>query len=629
MRCNPLACVWVALFSATGTTAALPGSQALGVDYSEPLPSTVSQIAADSSGALYVLANCEGVTTSSADCVIKLSADGKTVLWQDSLGFGVQIMTVDPAGGVYVVPASHQGDIFISVARLAPGGTGIAWRAEVSTVQPGWVSMAADSAGRLCVAGPNAAGGSSVVVLNAAGTALDYATALTGIAQSIAVDGAGSAYVAGLQQPSGSTGFLARINASGSVVFNVGLPGQSVVVAAVQATPGGNTAVLGAYGNQSTLWRFDSSGALSSSIAVPYGAFALDSAGNAYIAGSSTRLSPARNSLATCAYPASAGEPGGGNWLAVFAPDGSIVQWTYLPVAVNLASVIVGGPSPYVFLNGSAAYGFAPTQSSPIPGSGALVRLSPASAQTYPLACLGNSADYNITAISPGDIITLFGNGLGPQQGVQTAATLQTPYPKEAAGVRVTFDGSPAPLLWVQDSQINVVAPWSLTPGNSTEVCVSYNSVKTNCLTWPVTQADPGVYMLDATHAVALNQDGSLNSADNPASPGSTVTVFATGLGPLATPQPDGVLAGSPAPGLALPIQPGEWEYFEGGDTYAVFSPVQLIAAGQAPGMVAGASAISFQSAGNPYTLSVAGALSPLFCIHQASPAGDTCNMVF
>ncbi len=71
--------------------------------------------------------------------------------------------------------------------------------------------------------------------------------------------------------------------------------------------------------------------------------------------------------------------------------------------------------------------------------------------------------------IAPGEIVTLFGDGLGPQQGVQPQATAQSPFPTQAANVEVTFDGTPAPLLWVQDAQINAVAPWSLTPGQNTQ----------------------------------------------------------------------------------------------------------------------------------------------------------------
>jgi uncharacterized protein (TIGR03437 family) len=114
------------------------------------------------------------------------------------------------------------------------------------------------------------------------------------------------------------------------------------------------------------------------------------------------------------------------------------------------------------------------------------------------------------------------------------------------ANVQVTLNGTPAPLLWVQDAQINLVAPWSLTPGQNAQVCVFYNDVNTNCLSLPVVQATPAVFMVDAQYAAAQNQDGTYNSADNPAAPGSIVTVYATGLGPITPAQPDGSLIGLP-----------------------------------------------------------------------------------
>jgi uncharacterized protein (TIGR03437 family) len=86
---------------------------------------------------------------------------------------------------------------------------------------------------------------------------------------------------------------------------------------------------------------------------------------------------------------------------------------------------------------------------------------------------LTNAASFAAGAVAPGELVTLFGTRLGPQKGVPLHATPQSPFPTQAAKLKVTFDGTPAPLLWVQDAQINAVAPWSLTPGQSTEVCVS------------------------------------------------------------------------------------------------------------------------------------------------------------
>jgi uncharacterized protein (TIGR03437 family) len=288
--------------------------------------------------------------------------------------------------------------------------------------------------------------------------------------------------------------------------------------------------------------------------------------------------------------------------LTVVGPDGSLLQSTYIPGASFYpAPLVAAGPNSTVFVVATAGTDFAPTEAGPFPagetGMSFLLRLSPtANARTVSLACVGNAATYGTGRIAPGEIVTLFGNGLGPQQGIATQATLRIPFPTQAANVEVTFDRTPAPLLWVQDAQINVVAPWSLTPGQTTQVCVSYIGVKTNCLAWPVVETAPAVFTVDGLYAAALNQDGTINSADNPAVPGSIVSVFATGLGPITTPQADGTLVGLPLPNDVLQVGvEAKWVTpgipFGGGET----TPFVVTYAGPAPYLVAGASQVNFQ----------------------------------
>jgi uncharacterized protein (TIGR03437 family) len=332
---------------------------------------------------------------------------------------------------------------------------------------------------------------------------------------------------------------------------------------------------------------------------------ALDAAGNTYTvgySGSSTHL--VKNSLAPC----------GTTWLSVFAPDGSVLQTTYIPGGES------GSEFGY-FYNGTIAIGpdssvhvldltdgtMPPTQIGPFPEFGAefdagvngpsnaLFRLSPnPNAQTVPLACIGNAASLAQGPIAPGELVELLGSGLGPHQGIQTGATPQTPYPTQAGGVTVTFDGKPAPLLWVQDGQINTIVPWSVA-GPTTEICVTYNTVETDCLSSAVVQAAPGVFTTDGTHAIALNQDGTLNSAANPAALDSTVTIFATGLGPIDPPLADGALAEPPLPADTLPLELiGGCANLQGGipPICIAYSQYPALSAGPAQGSVAGLSQI-------------------------------------
>jgi len=218
MPARALLCL--ALLSGTCAMAASSGFL-LGADYSEWLPAYVTQIATDSSGALYILSACtQTATYSPYPCVTKLSADGKTILWQNNLGFTVEYlgglpepMAVDPNGGVYLIPTSNSGDASIFVAKLRADGTGLEWKAPVGGfLMPGLPAvLAVDSQGRAYVAGTHGLNsqGSGVVRLNAAGTAVDYSAQVPGTVASIAVDGSGAAFIAG-------SGFLARLAQDGS-----------------------------------------------------------------------------------------------------------------------------------------------------------------------------------------------------------------------------------------------------------------------------------------------------------------------------------------------------------------------------------------------------------------------------
>jgi len=577
----------------------------LGVNYTEWLisysPNNVNaaEIATDSSGSLYILSN------SASSTVTKLSADGKTILWQDQLGFVASVMAVDPNGGVYVIPARQPGDTSVYVAKLGANGTGLAWKTPAGFIPLSVPVLIADSQGRAYVAAQYITNNfitqtADVVRLNAAGSGVDYTAQMIGIPSSIAVDPSGAAFVAGTETNAQgvNTGFLGRVAPDGSSGFYSILPLGLSETVAVDAN--GNVVVFGS----GVVQRIDSTGAVTLSTTVggaSSGQFALDAAGNAYVTVATNKLYAVRNSLATCGFDPSTGPPGWAELLTVAAPDGSILQSTYIPGGDNLGSALIAtAPNSTVFVAATAGPGFAPTQAGPFAagtsGSPFLSSFSlNAGAQTFPLACLGNSASLVTGAVAPGELVTLFGNGLGPQEGVQTQAAAQTAYPTNTANVRVTFDGTPAPLLWVQNAQINAVAPWSLTPGRTTQVCVSYNSVPTNCLTWPVVQTVPAVFTLDGTHAAALNEDGTLNSAANPAPVGSIVAVWATGLGPIAPTQADGTRIESPLPDNLLTVSVMASYSLGIPNPFPENEPFAVSYAGPAPELVAGVSQINFQ----------------------------------
>lgn len=625
------------LFSATSAAAATPAFQ-IGVNYSEwlSLAASGTQLATDNSGAAYFLTSTlqSNVVLST---VTKLTPDGKTILWQNQLGFGVSAMTVDPNGGVYVVPMRQQSDTTGYVAKLSTTGTGLAWTTSVGFLPQGPPAMAADSQGRVYLAvqyvvnfvTPSA----HVVRVNASGSAIDFTTSFLGTPISIALDPSGAAYIAGTAVNTGGTGtgFLAKVASDGAAGYYMVFPAGLSETVAVDAN--GNVALFGtSSGIAGVIQRIDSSGAATLETTVPGAAvaFSLDAAGNAYVAAVTNQLYPVKNSLATCLFDPASTLTSYSELLNVIAPDGSILQATYIPGGDNLGSPLLAvTPSGTVLVAATAGSGFTPTQTGPFlagtTGSMFLSNLSSTAsnspAPTYSLACAGSAASLTIGSISPGELVTLFGNGLGPQQGVQAYVAPPNLSPTRMANVQVTLDGTPAPLLWVQDAQINLVAPWSLTPGQNAQVCVSYNDVNTNCLTLPVVQATPAVFMVDAQYAAALNQDGTYNSAGNPAAPGSIVTVYATGLGPITPSQPDGSLIGVPLPANTLTFGVEAVEPF-GPSGPEVYLPFDVQYAGPAPTLVAGVSQINFRIV--PYLaygsiqLYMGSTFSPGFSIHLA-----------
>jgi uncharacterized protein (TIGR03437 family) len=596
----------LALWSTTAAIAASSGLPLGVVDYSEWANPDTMQIAADGTGALYMLFSCTN-SGLSPSCVIKLTADGKTIVWQNALGFTASAMAVDPRGGVYVTSYSAYGESSqVFVEKLTADGTSVAWRTQIgSDLSPSSTNrlfvLAVDSTGRAFAGGyDEASGGGYVVRLNAAG-AVDYTTSVTGGPSAIAVDPTGSSVVVGIIGSS----VLAWLAPDRDTKFYATVPQKNWMAVAV--APNGDAILYSSdYLGHWLLQRFEPTGAVRFSEAVLSGysgdlRVAVDAAGNAYITGySGSAMYPVRSSLAPC----------GTAWLSVVAPDGSILQTTYIPgVANGVPGVFIAtSPNSTVFVVALGDTTFAPSQAGPFAVNGnfaaILLRLSSnANAQTLPLACVGNSASYSIGPIAPGGMVTLFGSGLGPQQGIETHATLQSPFPTQAANVEVTFDGRPAPLLWVQDGQINAVAPWSLTPGQTTQVCVTNDGVKTNCLTWPVTQASPGVFTVDGVHAAALNQDGTINSAANPAPQGSIVSVFATGLGPISPPQADGSLVGLPLPVNELPLRLG---YACLGIFCTAPHLFDALYGGPAPFLIAGASQVNFQANSSLLYLAIA-----------------------
>jgi uncharacterized protein (TIGR03437 family) len=138
--------------------------------------------------------------------------------------------------------------------------------------------------------------------------------------------------------------------------------------------------------------------------------------------------------------------------------------------------------------------------------------------------------------ISPGEFVSLTGLGIGPETGVSYDPGAQDGTPTSLAGVRVTFNGIAAPLIYVQSRQVNAQVPFEVS-GSKASVTLTHNNATFGPYAVDVTSFQPqGIFRRQpgaSIQAAALNGDGSVNSPDNPALRGSLVSVFGTGYGPL------------------------------------------------------------------------------------------------
>jgi uncharacterized protein (TIGR03437 family) len=88
-------------------------------------------------------------------------------------------------------------------------------------------------------------------------------------------------------------------------------------------------------------------------------------------------------------------------------------------------------------------------------------------------------------------------------------------------------------LFYTSATQINALAPASLAPNSTTKIGIVVNGAPVDEASLSVVTAAPGIFTIagGTGQAAANNQDGTLNSASNPAARGSVVSLYATGEG--------------------------------------------------------------------------------------------------
>ena len=85
-----------------------------------------------------------------------------------------------------------------------------------------------------------------------------------------------------------------------------------------------------------------------------------------------------------------------------------------------------------------------------------------------------SSTDYRTGAATPGQTMSLFGDGIGPDQPHGTKLDDRGRVSKYLGDVQVLFNGIPAPILAATRNQVNVVVPQGVTSDGTVEIVVTY-----------------------------------------------------------------------------------------------------------------------------------------------------------
>jgi uncharacterized protein (TIGR03437 family) len=577
-----------------------------------------------------------------AGFVAKLNADGSDLLYSTYLGgaggdTAVQALAMDAAGAVYlagvtnaapfpVTPGAFQatpaGATDCFVAKVNPQGTALVYATLLGGAADDSASgIAVTATGSVYVTGqtvstdfPVTSGAAQaknagsadafIAALNPAGTALLYATYLGGssydAANAIALDSDGSVLIAGLTfsqdfpatlgafqtalaggSSAPSDAFVARFNPSGAVQFATLLGGAGsdsakalAVAADGSATVAGQTASLDfpltpdAYESELV-----GAGCVVNYAIIPVtGNF--PSCWKLFL--TTVHVSGRRLVYSTYLGGSDNDTPGG----LAFAADGKL----FITGSTGSADfpVTTGAYQTQKKVN-TCTEQFSPSASMSFACEDAfLLKIDPAAAgPPRPVAAVANATNGVRGPIAPGEIVSLFGPGIGPAASAGAQLDSNGFVARTLAGTTVLFNGLPAPLLYVSANQINAIVPFGVAGSSPATIVIDTPAYSANVAQVAVTDAAPGLVSISGTgqnQAAALNQDGTLNSPANPAARGSVIVLYGTGVGQTSPPGTDGHLADNPAP---LPLS----------TVFAIIGGVgaQVLYAGGAPGLVEGA----------------------------------------
>ena len=172
-------------------------------------------------------------------------------------------------------------------------------------------------------------------------------------------------------------------------------------------------------------------------------------------------------------------------------------------------------------------------------------------------AAVVSAASFEMQPISGGQIVSIFGIDVGPDQLAVFEVDPTGRVPSELSGILIFFDGFPAAILAATKDQVNAVVPTDVD-GEDVDLRVVNQARLSAPFPVAVGPAAPGLFTLDASgrgQAAALNEDGTINGNSNPVPRGAAIVLFGTGGGPVEQRLKDGEIVGNTPPRFVLPVK--------------------------------------------------------------------------
>jgi len=280
------------------------------------------------------------------------------------------------------------------------------------------------------------------------------------------------------------------------------------------------------------------------------------------------------------AYSVNITSASGGAFFSVTPAAGNTPQT--LTIALNQTVVAALGQGTY---NGNATISSGSLQAVSINVT-LTVTAPPAPAVTTVV----NAATQQPGAITPGEILSLYGTNVGPT----TPANLTLVNGKVSTNIgntQVFFDGIAAPLIYVSTTQVNLIVPYEIAGRFQTSMTISRGGSTSSAIILRVTDTAPGIFTANSSgqgQGAVLNQNNSYNGPGAPAAKLSVISIYATGEGVINPPGVTGSVTSStppypkPVANVSLVfVVPGP-----GGTTVNV--PATITYAGEAPALVSG-----------------------------------------